>query len=75
MVLEISINGGAFNDITTGGNDFLAGAYTRTISATFGSPIAGRKAWSGLSSGTTAAPKYITSTINLPAAANGSRSS
>ncbi|HSS22815.1 MAG TPA: carboxypeptidase regulatory-like domain-containing protein, partial [Pyrinomonadaceae bacterium] len=71
MVLEISINGGAFNDITTGGNAFIAGGYTRTIDATFGSPIAGRLAWSGLSGGTTAAPTYITSTINLPAAANG----
>jgi len=71
MVLEISINGGAFNDITTGGNAFIAGGYTRTIDATFSSPIAGRQAWSGLSGGTTAAPTYITSTINLPAAANG----
>ncbi|HEV7473039.1 MAG TPA: carboxypeptidase regulatory-like domain-containing protein [Pyrinomonadaceae bacterium] len=71
MVLEISINGGAFNDITTGGNAFIAGGYTRTIDATFGSPIAGRLAWSGLSGGTTAAPTYITSTINLPAAAAG----
>jgi subtilisin-like proprotein convertase family protein len=71
MVLEISINGGAFNDITTGGNAFIAGGYTRTIDATFGSPIAGRPAWSGLSGGSTAAPTYITSTINLPAAAAG----
>ena len=71
MVLEISINGGAFNDITTGGNAFIAGGYTRLIDSTFGSPIAGRNAWSGLSGGTTAAPTYITSTINLPAAANG----
>jgi subtilisin-like proprotein convertase family protein len=71
MVLEISINGGAFNDITTGGNAFIAGGYTRTIDSTFSSPIAGRSAWSGLSGGTTAAPTYITSTINLPAAAAG----
>jgi subtilisin-like proprotein convertase family protein len=71
MVLEISINGGAFNDITTGGNAFIAGGYTRTISGGFSSPIGGRQAWSGLSGGTTAAPTYITSTINLPAAAAG----
>jgi hypothetical protein len=71
MVLEVSINGGAFNDITTGGNSFLAGGYTGPISTAFGSPIAGRQAWSGLSGGSTAAPTYITSTINLPAAANG----
>lgn len=71
MVLEISINGGAFSDITTGGNNFIVGGYTSTISTGFGSPIAGRPAWTGLSSGSNAAPTYITSTINLPAAANG----
>ncbi len=70
-VLEYNVNGGAFQDITTGGNAFVAGGYNRTISASFGSPIAGRQAWSGLSGGTTAAPTYITSTINLPAATAG----
>ncbi|MDQ6654929.1 MAG: dockerin type I repeat-containing protein, partial [Verrucomicrobiota bacterium] len=65
MVLEISINGGAFADITTGGNAFIVGGYTGVISSSFSSPIAGRMAWNGNSSG------YITSTINLPAAANG----
>jgi hypothetical protein len=71
MVLEISINGGAFQDITAGGNGFIAGGYNATISPFFGSPIAGRRAWSGLSAGTSASPAYITSTINMPAAANG----
>jgi hypothetical protein len=71
MVLEISINGAAFVDITTGSNSFITGGYTRTISPDFTSPIAGRAAWSGLSAGTTASPAYITSTINLPAAASG----
>ena len=71
MVLEISINGGAYNDITSGGNNFITGGYTRTISTAFGSPIAGRPAWSGLSAGTTSAPAYISSTINLPSAAAG----
>ena len=52
-------------DITTGGNAFIAGGYNSTISSSFGSPIAGRQAWSGTSSG------YIDSTINMPAAANG----
>ena len=65
VVLEISINGGAFQDITTGGNAFIAGGYTGPISTAFGNPIGGRQAWSGTSS------TYITSTINLPAAANG----
>lgn len=71
MVLEISINGGAFADITSTGGTFTSGGYTRTVSASFSSPIGGRAAWSGLSGGTTAAPAYITSTINLPAAAAG----
>src|SRR5262249_17372603 len=35
MVLEISINGGAFVDITTGGNNFIAGGYNATISTLF----------------------------------------
>jgi hypothetical protein len=71
MVLEISINGGAFADILAAGGSFATGGYTRTISADFGNPIAGRLAWSGLSAGTTDAPAYITTTVNLPAAANG----
>jgi hypothetical protein len=71
MVLEISINGGAYSDITSGGNAFTAGGYNKTISANFSSAIAGRQAWSGLSGGTTAAPTYIDSSIALPAAAAG----
>jgi hypothetical protein len=71
MVLEISINGGAFADILAAGGSFAAGGYTHVISADFGNPIAGRLAWSGLSGGTTDAPAYITTTVNLPAAANG----
>ncbi len=71
MVLEISINGGAFTDIITAGGSFVAGGYTGTIASGFSSPIAGRPAWSGLSGGTTTAPTYNTSTVNLPAAAAG----
>ena len=71
MVLEISINGGAYVDIITAGGGFFAGGYTHTIAPGFGNPIAGRMAWSGLSGGTTAAPTYITTTISLPATANG----
>lgn len=63
-VLEVSspnIAGGTFTDITNpavGGN-FVLGGYNSTISANFGSPIAGRMAWSGNSGG------YITSVANL----------
>ncbi len=54
--------GGSFPD---GGN-----GYNKTISAAT-NPLNGRQCWSGLSAGTTAAPAYITTTVSLPAAANG----
>lgn len=65
MVLEISINGGAFTDIIAAGGSFAAGGYNNTISTTTSSPIGGRQAWTGNSGG------FITSTVNLPSAANG----
>ncbi|HMJ08993.1 MAG TPA: kelch repeat-containing protein, partial [Pyrinomonadaceae bacterium] len=65
MVLEISIAGGAFQDIVAAGGSFSAGGYTGPISTAFSSPIAGRQAWSGNAGG------YITSTANLPPSANG----
>jgi hypothetical protein len=64
-VLEISIGGGAFQDILAAGGSFVTGGYTHTISLAFQSPIAGRQAWSGNSSG------FKTTTVNLPAAAAG----
>lgn len=69
MVLEISINGGPFQDIVAAGGSFATGGYNKTISTSFGSAIAGRMAWSGLSGGTSAVPAYITTTVNLPTAA------
>jgi hypothetical protein len=71
MVLEISVNGTPFQDIIAAGGSFATGGYNKTISGGTGSPIAGRSAWSGLSGGTTAIPAYITTTVNLPASANG----
>ncbi|MEO7924831.1 MAG: HYR domain-containing protein [Chitinophagaceae bacterium] len=65
MVLEISIGGGPFTDILTAGGSFVSGGYNQTISSSFGSPISGRQAWSGSSSG------FILSSVDLPAAANG----
>ncbi|PYS99297.1 MAG: hypothetical protein DMF63_11780 [Acidobacteria bacterium] len=66
MVLEMSIGGGAFQDIITAGGTFASGGYTATISTGFMSPIGGRMAWSGTSPG-----GYIDTVVNLPAAANG----
>jgi|GEM_PF-791449 len=63
-VLEVSspnIAGGAFTDITDAvvGGSFVTGGYNATISVAFGSPIAGRLAWSGNSNG------YINTVANL----------
>jgi hypothetical protein len=64
-VLEISINGGAFSDIVQAGGSFLENGYNGTIDPDAVSPIVGRQAWTG-SSGS-----FITTTAQLPAAANG----
>jgi N-acetylneuraminic acid mutarotase len=72
LVLEISINGGAFSDIITAGGAFLSGGYNSHIGPDPGfNPLENRDAWTGLSGGTAAAPAYITSIVRLPAAAAG----
>ncbi len=59
-VLELSIDGGSsFQDITAWGS-FESGGYNRTIATDRGSPIAGRRAWSGNSGG------FTTTVVNLP---------
>jgi hypothetical protein len=63
-VLEISINGGPFTDILAAGGSFVEGGYNGAIVVT-DSVLTGRQAWTGNSGG------FITSTVNLPAAANG----
>jgi len=64
-VLEISINGSAFQDIIAAGGSFVSGGYTLTLSTGFDNPLPGRQAWSGNSGG------FITSTVNLPNSAEG----
>ncbi|WP_238537822.1 M36 family metallopeptidase [Zavarzinella formosa] len=64
-VLEISINGGAFTDITATGGNFVAGGYNNTIDLNYGNPLAGRSAWSGDSGG------YTQTIVNLPASGVG----
>jgi subtilisin family serine protease len=60
-VLEISVDQGqTFQDILDAGGRFVTGGYNRTISTDRGSPIAGRRAWSGDSNG------FITTTVALP---------
>jgi immune inhibitor A len=47
-VLEVSTDGGAtWRDVLDAGGTFVEGGYNDTISTAFGSPIAGRSAWSG----------------------------
>jgi serine protease AprX len=59
-VLEISTdNGNTYQDITAVGS-FVNGGYNRTISTDRGSPIAGRRAWSGNSEG------FVVATVDLP---------
>jgi uncharacterized repeat protein (TIGR01451 family) len=65
-VLEISIGGGVFVDIVTAGGSFVTGAYSGTLDPTgAGNALAGRNAWTGNSAG------FVTTTVNLPAAAAG----
>jgi hypothetical protein len=64
-LLEISIGGGAFQDILDAGGSFVLNGYAHTISSSFQSPVGGRRAWSGYSDG------FFTTTVNLPAAAAG----
>ena len=64
-VLEISIGGGGFTDIITAGGSFVSGGYNATISTSFSNPIGGQPGWSDTSSG------FITTVVNLPAAAAG----
>jgi hypothetical protein len=65
-VLEISVNGGPFQDIITAGGRFIENGYSGVLGANgANNPLAGRNAWNGLSGG------YITSTVQLPASAAG----
>ncbi len=63
-VLEISIGGGAFQDIITAGGRFITGGYTGVLGVNK-NPLDGRNAWTGNSRG------YITSTTQLPSSAKG----
>ncbi len=64
-VLDIAIGSGSFNDIISSGGSFVTGGYNGTLYTGSGNPLAGRQAWGGDSGG------WITTAINLPAAAEG----
>ena len=63
-VLEISVNGGAFQDILAAGGSFVEGGYNGSITVT-DNVLTGRAAWTGNSGG------FITTTVVLPAASYG----
>ena len=63
-VLEISVNGGPFQDVVAAGGSFLEGGYNGAIGAT-DSVLAGRAAWTGSSGG------FVKTTVSLPPAAFG----
>jgi len=64
-VLEISINGGGFDDILNAGGAFVSGGYNHSISTDYDNPLGGRPAWSGNSEG------FVLTTVALPPAAVG----
>ncbi len=62
-VLEISIDGGIFQDILTAQGSFAEGGYSGTLISN--GPLTGRQAWTGKPNG------YMTTKVNLPIAAAG----
>ncbi|MER3632600.1 MAG: hypothetical protein C4325_10920, partial [Blastocatellia bacterium] len=64
-MLEISVNGGAFQDILSAGGSFITNGYNSMLGAGTNNPIANRNAWTGNSLG------YLTTTARLPASAAG----
>lgn len=65
-VLEISVNGGEFQDIISAGGSFVTGGYNSILGANgTNNPLNGRPAWSGSSSG------YIQTKVRLPSSAAG----
>jgi hypothetical protein len=64
-VLEIAIDGAPFADILVAGGSFVSNGYVGTIDTGSSSPIGGRQAWTGNSGG------YVTTVVDLPAAAAG----
>jgi len=72
-VVEASIDGGAFNDVTSAGvgGTFVAGTqgYTGAISTSFSSAIGGRQAFTGANPG--GFGTYVTTTVQFGAALQG----
>ncbi|HEV2907187.1 MAG TPA: Ig-like domain-containing protein, partial [Actinomycetota bacterium] len=68
-VLEVSANGGPWQDVLAAGGSFISGGYNGTIATGTESPIAGRSAWTGLSG---SIPTMTQVEVNLGALAGSS---
>ena len=64
-VLEISMSGGAFQDIVAAGGRFISGGYNSRLGPGANNPLGNRSAWTGSSGG------YITTSVQLPTSAAG----
>jgi len=64
-VLEISTNGGPFQDIVTAGGVFLENGYNSALGVSNPNPLGGRQGWSGDSGG------YQTTVVRLPVSTAG----
>jgi hypothetical protein len=69
-VLELSTDGGPWQDIITAGGSFDSGGYDGIIDSCCQNPLAGRLGWSGRS-GINQTSEFITSSVRLPASAAG----
>lgn len=67
-VLEISMDGGPWQDVVTAGGAFESGGYDGVIDACCQNPLAGRMGWSGRS-GINQTSEFITSVVRLPSSA------
>ncbi len=64
-VLEMRVDTGPWQDVLAAGGVFASGGYNGTISTNWGSPLAGRPAWTGFSNG------FIRTSLTLPFDATG----
>lgn len=64
-VLEVSIGGGAFQDILAAGGIFHSNGYTGLIRTGTNNPLSNRTGWEGNSGG------FVETRVQLPASANG----
>ena len=69
-VLEISYDGGAWQDILAVGGIFESGGYDGTLDACCQNPLAGRNSWSGRS-GINIPAEFVPVSVKLPANAVG----